>query len=98
MPILEAGLFIVLSAVAFGLLIIKGYSVIKLISMISFWILAIPLLSGYSIVWQAESTDGSITIEDTKYLVTENTDLIGWIWFLMGFVALGMFVYELVYS
>lgn len=101
MAIFDAGIFLILSVLAFLTLLIsqKQLFSFKIISGIIFFSLAIVLMANYDVAFKTTTLDGATTINQTKYLIgdgvsttDDNTSWLAWIYMMFGFyAALGFF-------
>lgn len=92
MPIMEAGLFIILAGIAFLFMMVsfKFGALFKLFSAVAFFTLSIFMLAGFDVAFTTETTIGSNTIIDERFIIKggENSASLWLGWF---FVGLGVF-------
>ncbi len=101
MPIFDAGLFALLGGIAFITLILsfKFAQMLKVISAVLFFTLAIVMLAGYDVAYISIITgaEGCVnnTCTDTRYIVKENGEWLGWVFLLFGILSVTLFFVEL---
>ena len=91
MPLMEAGLFAILAGMAFIFMMVsfKFGALFKLFSAIVFFALAVILFAGYDVAFTTETTVGTNTITDIRFIIDGSDGLsftLAWI-----FIGLGAF-------
>lgn len=93
MPIMEAGLFAILTGMAFIFMLVsfRFGALFKLFSAIIFFALSVVLLAGYDVAFTSETTqtNPSRTVSDIRFIIQGNdgtSEWLGWI-----FIGLGVF-------
>lgn len=85
-----------MSAIGFAFMFIRGFAALKVISIVIFFGLAVALLADYDVAFTATSTDGTITTQETKYLIDENSNWLGWVYIILGTISVGIFFTDVV--
>jgi len=102
MPIMEAGLFAILMGIAFIFMMVsfKFGALFKLFSAIAFFTLSIFMLAGFDVAFTTETTSGSNTIVDERFLIKagENSASLwlGWFFVGLGVFNAGLFFVEMI--
>lgn len=96
MPLLDAGLFLIMSAIGFAFMFVRGFAALKIISVVIFFGLAVALLADYDVAFTASSTDGVTTTSETKFLIDANSNWLGWVYIILGTVSVGIFFTDVV--
>jgi|SRR3972149_10054062 len=105
MPEIATGIFIILAAMGFGSLIIshKLGALFAVIGAVSFFAISLLLFANYDITSTTTYNDGTTQWNETSYLIGgENDDeeeiqpkiWIGWVFFVLGLVAVAVFFIE----
>ncbi len=93
MPIMEAGLFAILSGMAFIFMMVsfRFGALFKLFSAIIFFALSVVLLAGYDVAFTTETTQTSPpkTITDERFIIRGDDGTSAWLGWI--FVGLGVF-------
>lgn len=94
LPTFDAGLFIILGGLGFVFMLIsfRFGEIFKIFSTVLFFALAVVLVSGYDVVYSEEFVGGTeCTVADpcitTKYLIDQNGDILGWVFFAFGILT-----------
>ncbi len=102
MPTLDAGLFLIISAIGFIFMFISSRTYIdvafRLIPVFLLFGLGVALIAEYEVSYTAESTDGATTVTETRYILRNNTDWLGWVYVMLGTFSIVLFYKEIMYA
>ncbi len=101
MPTLDAGLFVILAGLAFAFMFLSFKlesihdGVLKLLSMVLFFSLAIFLSAEYDVVYVETATDGTSTWTTTKFLIDDNQQILAMIFYALGLANIGLYLHSM---
>ena len=106
MPILDAGLFIILVSVAFGSFffsgIVKNGFIFKLVGAMLFFALGVMMNAEYEVAYTVITTDSDNNVTtDLRYIIgngsgtAENAGWIGWLFIGLGLIWTAFFFIEI---
>lgn len=105
MPVLDGGLFIILSGVGFGSLILssKFGATFAIIGAVGFFALALFMFANYDVTFTTNYEDGTNAWNQTSYIIGSNADVeevqqklwMGWIFMMFGLTAIVLFFIQL---
>lgn len=81
------------------ILLIIGFKItgLKLISVICFFSLGVVLLAGYQVAYIVEASNGvDPDVTETKFLISDNGEWLGWIFIILGVFAAIFFLADVV--
>lgn len=102
MPIMEAGLFIILGGIAFVFMMVsfKFGALFKLFSAIAFFTLSIFMLAGFDVAFTTETSQGNNVITDQRFIIRGGADgsslWLGWFFVALGVFNGGLFFVEMI--
>ena len=110
MPVMEAGLFVLMGGMAFVLMILsfKFGALLKALSAVMFMSLAVVLLAGYEVAYTSETSGtGQCPVNDpciTQHFIVRTDDTSGstsgswiaWVFIALGVMAAFLFIMEMV--
>lgn len=105
MPEIGTGIFLILTGMGFGSLIVsnKFGALFAVIGAISFFAISLLMFANYDVVSTTVYTDSTTQWNETNYMVGAEGDTndeaqqkiwIGWIFFILGLVAVAVFFVE----
>ena len=101
LPTFDAGLFIILGGLGFVFMLIsfRFGEIFKIFSAVLFFSLSVILVSGYDIIYIDEFVGGSDCpasnpCTTTKYMIDENGEILGWVFFAFGILVSFMMLAE----
>ena len=69
---------------------------LKIVSIVCFFTLSIVLISGYQVAYIVEATNGvDPPTTETKYLIKDNGEWLGWVFLVIAIFASFMFFVEM---
>lgn len=103
MPLFDAGLFVILLGTAIGSIFIsmKMGAVLMVLSIVLFFGLSLIMFASYDVAYVSEfyGTDDCLVTDpcvETKYLIRENQNWLGWIFVAFGIFSALLFFLEMI--
>lgn len=105
MPTFDAGVFIIISTIAFASLGLsfKLGSAFRVIGAILFFTMSIIMMANYDIAYKTMTDDGTTKINETKYIIgdgnpktNEQTNWLGWIFLGLGVYTSVLFIQDMI--